>query len=75
VEACDIIEAVRASIHPSDRDHRPVPAPAAFSPPTTSRTSRLKTGTVIGNVSGQIILEELFANPAVKYDLAKSFEI
>ena len=30
-----------------------------------------KDGTVIGNISGQIILEQLFANPAVKYDLAK----
>ncbi len=30
-----------------------------------------KDGTVIGNISGQIILEQLFANPAVQYDLAK----
>lgn len=30
-----------------------------------------KDGTVIGNFSGQIILEQLFANPAVHYDLAK----
>ena len=30
-----------------------------------------KDGTVIGNFSGQIILEQLFANPAVQYDLAK----
>jgi hypothetical protein len=28
-----------------------------------------KDGTVIGNISGQIILEQLFANPAVQYDL------
>jgi hypothetical protein len=30
-----------------------------------------KDGTVIGNISGQIILEQLFANPAVQYDMAK----
>jgi len=30
-----------------------------------------KDGTVIGNISGQIILEQLFANPAVQYDLTK----
>lgn len=30
-----------------------------------------KDGTVIGNVSGQIILEQLFANPAVQYDMGK----
>jgi tripartite-type tricarboxylate transporter receptor subunit TctC len=30
-----------------------------------------KDGTIIGNVSGQIILEQLFANPAVQYDLTK----
>src|SRR5215208_4453235 len=30
-----------------------------------------KDGTVIGNFSGQIILEQLIANPAVQYDLAK----
>jgi tripartite-type tricarboxylate transporter receptor subunit TctC len=30
-----------------------------------------KDGTVIGNFSGQIILEQLFANPAVQYDLGK----
>lgn len=30
-----------------------------------------KDGTIIGNFSGQIILEQLFANPAVQYDLAK----
>lgn len=30
-----------------------------------------KDGTVIGNFSGQIILEQLFGNPAVQYDLAK----
>ena len=30
-----------------------------------------KDGTVIGNISGQIILEQLFANPAVQYDLGK----
>jgi len=31
-----------------------------------------KDGTVIGNISGQIILEQLFANPVVQYDMAKS---
>jgi len=30
-----------------------------------------KDGTVIGNISGQIILEQLFATPAVQYDLTK----
>src|SRR5690242_9479942 len=30
-----------------------------------------KDGTVIGNVSGQIILEQLFGNPAVQYDMSK----
>lgn len=30
-----------------------------------------KDGTVIGNISGQIILEQLFGNPAVQYDMAK----
>src|SRR5678815_4144685 len=30
-----------------------------------------KDGTVIGNISGPIILEQLFANPAVQFDLAK----
>jgi tripartite-type tricarboxylate transporter receptor subunit TctC len=30
-----------------------------------------KDGTVIGNISGPIILEQLFANPAVQYDMAK----
>ncbi|HEU4342050.1 MAG TPA: tripartite tricarboxylate transporter substrate-binding protein [Candidatus Binatia bacterium] len=30
-----------------------------------------KDGTVIGNVSGPIILEQLFANPAVQFDMAK----
>ena len=30
-----------------------------------------KDGTVIGNFSGQIILEQLFGNPAVQYDLGK----
>ncbi len=30
-----------------------------------------KDGTVIGNVSGQIILEQLFGNPSVQYDLGK----
>jgi tripartite-type tricarboxylate transporter receptor subunit TctC len=30
-----------------------------------------KDGTVVGNISGQIILEQLFANPAVQYDLGK----
>ena len=30
-----------------------------------------KDGTIIGNISGQIILEQLFANPAVQYDMAK----
>lgn len=30
-----------------------------------------KDGTVIGNFSGQIILEQLFGNPAVQFDLAK----
>ncbi|HYA30777.1 MAG TPA: tripartite tricarboxylate transporter substrate-binding protein [Acidobacteriota bacterium] len=30
-----------------------------------------KDGTVIGNFSGQIILEQLFGNSAVQYDLAK----
>src|SRR6266496_2943116 len=30
-----------------------------------------KDGTIIGNVSGPIILEQLFANPAVQFDLAK----
>ena len=30
-----------------------------------------KDGTVIGNISGPIILEQLFANPGVQFDLAK----
>jgi tripartite-type tricarboxylate transporter receptor subunit TctC len=30
-----------------------------------------KDGTIIGNISGQIILEQLFANPAVQYDMTK----
>jgi len=30
-----------------------------------------KDGTVIGNVSGPIILEQLFGNPAVQFDMAK----
>ena len=30
-----------------------------------------KDGTVIGNISGQIILEQLFANPAVQYEMGK----
>ena len=30
-----------------------------------------KDGTVIGNFSGQIILEQLFGNPAVQYDLGQ----
>jgi tripartite-type tricarboxylate transporter receptor subunit TctC len=30
-----------------------------------------KDGTLIGNISGPIILEQLFANPAVQFDLAK----
>ncbi len=30
-----------------------------------------KDGTIIGNISGPIILEQLFANPAVQFDLAK----
>src|SRR6478735_3002324 len=30
-----------------------------------------KDGTVIGNISGPIILEQLFGNPAVQYDMAK----
>ena len=30
-----------------------------------------KDGTVIGNFSGQIILEQQFGNPAVQFDLAK----
>ena len=30
-----------------------------------------KDGTVVGNISGPIILEQLFANPAVQYDMAK----
>jgi tripartite-type tricarboxylate transporter receptor subunit TctC len=30
-----------------------------------------KDGTVIGNISGQIILEQLFANLAVQYDMTK----
>jgi tripartite-type tricarboxylate transporter receptor subunit TctC len=30
-----------------------------------------KDGTVIGNISGPIILEQLFANPAVQFDMAK----
>ncbi len=30
-----------------------------------------KDGTVIGNISGPIILEQLFGNPAVQFDLAK----
>jgi tripartite-type tricarboxylate transporter receptor subunit TctC len=30
-----------------------------------------KDGTVLGNISGPIILEQLFANPAVQFDLAK----
>lgn len=30
-----------------------------------------KDGTVIGNISGPIILEQLFANPAVQFDMGK----
>jgi len=30
-----------------------------------------KDGTVIGNISGPIILEQLFSNPAVQFDMAK----
>src|SRR5262245_3607108 len=30
-----------------------------------------KDGTMIGNISGPIILEQLFGNPAVQFDLAK----
>ncbi len=30
-----------------------------------------KDGTVIGNISGPIVLEQLFGNPAVQYDMAK----
>lgn len=30
-----------------------------------------KDGTIIGNISGQIILEQLFGNPAVQYDMTK----
>jgi len=30
-----------------------------------------KDGTVIGNVSGPIVLEQLFGNPAVQYDMGK----
>jgi tripartite-type tricarboxylate transporter receptor subunit TctC len=30
-----------------------------------------KDGSVIGNLSGPIVLEQLFANPAVQYDMAK----
>jgi tripartite-type tricarboxylate transporter receptor subunit TctC len=30
-----------------------------------------KDGTVVGNFSGQIILEQLFANPAVQYEMGK----
>src|ERR671923_323654 len=30
-----------------------------------------KDGSVIGNISGPIILEQLFGNPAVQFDLAK----
>jgi tripartite-type tricarboxylate transporter receptor subunit TctC len=30
-----------------------------------------KDGTIIGNISGPIILEQLFKNPAVQYDMAK----
>ena len=30
-----------------------------------------KDGTIIGNISGPIILEQLFGNPAVQFDLAK----
>ena len=30
-----------------------------------------KDGTVVGNVSGPIILEQLFANPAVQFDMGK----
>lgn len=30
-----------------------------------------KDGTIIGNVSGPIILEQLFGNPAVQFDMAK----
>jgi tripartite-type tricarboxylate transporter receptor subunit TctC len=30
-----------------------------------------KDGTVVGNISGPIILEQLFGNPAVQFDLAK----
>ena len=30
-----------------------------------------KDGTIIGNISGQIILEQLFVNPAVQYDMTK----
>src|SRR5262249_36350871 len=31
----------------------------------------IKDGTVIGNISGPIILEQLFGNPAVQYDMGK----
>lgn len=30
-----------------------------------------KDGTVIGNISGPIILEQLFQNPAIQFDMAK----
>jgi tripartite-type tricarboxylate transporter receptor subunit TctC len=30
-----------------------------------------KDGTIIGNISGPIILEQLFSNPAVQFDMAK----
>ena len=30
-----------------------------------------KDGTIIGNISGPIVLEQLFGNPAVQYDLGK----
>jgi len=30
-----------------------------------------KDGTVVGNISGPIILEQLFANPAIQFDMAK----
>ena len=30
-----------------------------------------KDGTVIGNISGPIVLEQLFGNPAVQFDMAK----
>ncbi len=30
-----------------------------------------KDGTVIGNLSGFIVLEQLFGNPAVQYDMDK----